>query len=138
MKDLRGGIICLYEQGKTGYEIAKEMKLGSKTVYRIIKCYQETGSYNDKPRCGRPRTARTPANKRKIKCRIQRDNSNRKNSIRKMAKAVGISIGSTHTILHEDIGASAWKMKEAHGLTEKAKEKRRIRCPRLVFSSVNP
>ena len=49
MKDLRGGIIRLYEQGKTGYEIAKEMKLGSKTVYRIIKRYQETGSYNDKP-----------------------------------------------------------------------------------------
>ena len=46
MKDLRGGIIRLYEQGKTGYEIAKEMKLGSKTVYRIIKRYQETGSYN--------------------------------------------------------------------------------------------
>ena len=89
MKDLRGGIIRLYEQGKTGYEIAKEMKLGSKTVYRIIKRYQETGSYNDKPRSGRPRTARTPANKRKIKGRIQRDNSNRKNSIRKMAKAVG-------------------------------------------------
>ena len=42
MKDLRGGIIRLYEQGKTGYEIAKEMKLGSKTVYRIIKRYQET------------------------------------------------------------------------------------------------
>ena len=67
MKDLRGGIIRLYEQGKTGYEIAKEMKLGSKTVYRIIKRYQETGSYNDKPRSGRPRTARTPANKRKNK-----------------------------------------------------------------------
>ena len=135
MKDLRGGIIRLFEQGKTGHEIAKEMKLGNKTVYRIIHRYQETGSYNDKPRSGRPRTARTPANKRKIKGRIQRNPNSRKNSTRKMAKAVGISRRSVQRILHEDIGVKSRKMKKAHRLTEKAMEKRSIRCKRLVVFS---
>ena len=48
------------------------MNLHAITVNRIIKRYQETGSYSDRQRSGRPRTARTPANKRKIKDRIQR------------------------------------------------------------------
>lgn len=138
MKKLREGIIRLFEQGKTGYQIAKDMGINEKTVYNTINRFQETGSADDKKRSGRPRTARTPANKRKIKSRIQRNKSTRKNSIRKMARAVGISIGTVHTILHEDLGANAWKEMKAHGLTDKAKEKRRIRCPRSVFLILKP
>ena len=134
MKEIRAGIIRLFEQGKSGYQIAKDMGLHAGPVNKIIKRYRETGTYEDRKRSGRPRTARTPANKRKIKGRIQRNKSNRKNSIRKMATAVGTSKSSVHRILHEDIGANAWKEMKAHGLTDKAKEKRRIRCLRLVFS----
>ena len=132
MKNLRDAIIRLFEQGKTGYQIAKDMNIGERMVYRTIKRYQETGSAKDKPRSGRPITARTPVNKRKIKGRIQRNPNSRKNSTRKMGKAIGISPRTVRRILHEDLGMKARKMKKAHGLTEKGKEKRLVRCKRLV------
>uniref|UniRef100_A0A914DRZ2 Tc3 transposase DNA binding domain-containing protein n=1 Tax=Acrobeloides nanus TaxID=290746 RepID=A0A914DRZ2_9BILA len=72
MKEFRGGIIRMFEQGKSGYQIAQDMNLHERTFNRIIKRYQETESYSDRQRSGRPRTARTLANKRKIKGRIQR------------------------------------------------------------------
>ena len=52
----------MFEQGKSGYQIAQDMNLHARTVNRIIKRYQETGSYSDRQRSGRPRTARTPLN----------------------------------------------------------------------------
>ena len=73
MKEIRAGIIRLFEQGKSGYQIAKDMGLHAGPVNKIIKRYRETGTYEDRKRSGRPRTARTPANKRKIKDRIQRN-----------------------------------------------------------------
>ena len=112
MKELRGGIIRLFEEGKNANQIATAMNLDRKTVGRIIHRYQETGSYEDRHRSGRPRTARTPANKRKIKGRIQRNPNSRKNSIRKMAKA----FGSVHSILHEDLGMKSRKKVKAQGL----------------------
>uniref|UniRef100_A0A914C2C0 guanylate cyclase n=1 Tax=Acrobeloides nanus TaxID=290746 RepID=A0A914C2C0_9BILA len=58
MKEFRGGIIRMFEQRKSGYQIAQDMNLHARTV---IKRCQETGSYSDRQRSGRPRTARTPA-----------------------------------------------------------------------------
>uniref|UniRef100_A0A914C8T9 Paired domain-containing protein n=1 Tax=Acrobeloides nanus TaxID=290746 RepID=A0A914C8T9_9BILA len=55
MKEFRGGIIRMFEQGKSGYQIAQDINLHAKTVNRIIKRYQETGSYSDKQRSERPR-----------------------------------------------------------------------------------
>jgi transposase len=109
MKKLRAGIIHLFEQGKTGYEISKEMKLAKSTVYKIINRFKETGSYEDKPRKGRPRTARTMSNKTKVKGRIQRNPSSRKNSIRKLRKAIGVSRESVRNIFKE-LGMKSRKM----------------------------
>ena len=50
----------MFEQEKSGYQIAQDMNLHARTVNRIIKRYQETGSYSDRQRSRRPRTARTP------------------------------------------------------------------------------
>src|SRR5882724_4001007 len=86
MKEFRGGIIRLFEQGKSGYQIAKDMKLPYTTVRDTIRRYRETGNYNDRPRSGRPRTARTPVKIRKIKGRIQRNPNSRRNSTRKWPK----------------------------------------------------
>lgn len=44
----------MFEQGKSGYQIAQDMNLHARTVNRIIKRYQETGSYSDRQRSGRP------------------------------------------------------------------------------------
>ena len=42
MKEFRGGIIRLFEQGKSGYQIAKDMKLPYTTVRDTIRRYRET------------------------------------------------------------------------------------------------
>uniref|UniRef100_A0A914CR90 Tc3 transposase DNA binding domain-containing protein n=1 Tax=Acrobeloides nanus TaxID=290746 RepID=A0A914CR90_9BILA len=107
MKEFRGGIIRLFEQGKSGYQIAKDMKLPYTTMRNTICHYRETGNYNDRPRSRRPRTARTPAKIRKIKGRIQRNPNSRRNSTRKMAKGVGIGRSSVQRILHDDLGMKA-------------------------------
>ena len=73
MTELRPAIIRLFEQGKSGRKIAELLNVPARTAQEVIKRFKETGSYNDRPRSGRPRTARTPANKRKIKGRIQRN-----------------------------------------------------------------
>ena len=97
MAELRPAIIRLFEQGKSGRKIAESLNIPARTAQAVIKCFIETGSYNDKARSGRLRTARTPANKRKIKSRIQRNPSNRKNSTRKLGKAIGISHETVRT-----------------------------------------
>jgi transposase len=77
MANLSGGIIRLFEQGKSGYEIAKLMKMSYGTVKYIIRRYRETGNNDLRPENGRPKTARTPANRQKIKERIKRNPSSK-------------------------------------------------------------
>uniref|UniRef100_A0A914DL86 Transposase n=1 Tax=Acrobeloides nanus TaxID=290746 RepID=A0A914DL86_9BILA len=48
MANLSGRIIRLFEQGKSGYEIAKLMK-SYDTVKYIIRRYQETGNNDRRP-----------------------------------------------------------------------------------------
>uniref|UniRef100_A0A914CJH4 Transposase n=1 Tax=Acrobeloides nanus TaxID=290746 RepID=A0A914CJH4_9BILA len=125
MSENRKAIIKLFEKGFSERKIANSLDLVQSTVHRIIARFTETGVNERKPGSGRPRTARTPANKRKIKGRIQRYKSNRKNFIRKMARAVGTSKSSIHRILHEELGANAWKDMKAHGLTDEEVYRRR-------------
>ena len=133
MTELRAAIIQLFEQGNSDEKIGKMLDLPARTAREVIKRFKETGSYEDRLRSGRPRTARTSVNKRKIKGRIQRNPNSRKNSTRKMAKAIGISEGSVRNILHKDLEMSARKLVEAHGLTENGKEKWLIRWKRSLF-----
>ena len=100
MTELRPAIICLFEQGKSRKKL---LNVPARAAQEVIKCFKETGNYNDRPRSGRPRTARTPANKRKIKGRIQRNRSSRKNSTRKLGKDLGISKDTVHQIPQEVI-----------------------------------
>jgi transposase len=131
MKELRAGIIRLFEQGKSGRQIAKDMNLPQRTVSDAIKRFQETGSNKDRARSGRPKTARTPANIRKVKGRIQRNPSSRKNSTRKMGAALDMSNASVHNILHKDLGMKSRKEATAQNLAEANKiQKRAERCPR--------
>ena len=44
MKEFRGGIIRLFEQGISGYQIAKDMKLSYTTVRDTIRRYREIGN----------------------------------------------------------------------------------------------
>ena len=73
MTELRPAIIRLFEEGNSGEKIGKLLNISPSTAREVIRRFKATGSYTDRPRSGRPRTARTPATKRKIKSRIQRN-----------------------------------------------------------------
>ena len=94
------------------------------TVRYAIKRYKATGSNADRKRSGRPKTATTPKNRRKVKGRIDRNPNSKVNSIRKMGKAIGISPKSTHRILKKDLHLKSYKKTKAQKLSEAAKAKR--------------
>ena len=84
---LREAILRMHGFGDTQRKIAEALRIPQSTVNDAI----QRGTIEDKKGRGRPRTARTPANMRKIKGRIQRNPSSRKNSTRKMAASMGTS-----------------------------------------------
>ncbi|XP_065652835.1 uncharacterized protein LOC136080150 [Hydra vulgaris] len=120
------------EQGRRVKEIAQLLNIKHhQTVSKVIKRYQETRSYEDRVRSGRPRTSNTPANRNKILGRIKRNPRTQKNSTRKMTIAVGISEGSVQIILKE-AELKARKHVTAQLLTEEMKRKRLNRCRKLL------
>ena len=128
ISNLRDAIIRAHNRGKKVMEISEFLGIPHPTVSKTIKRFEETGSNKDRPGRGRKLTARTPANKRKIKGRIQRNPSSRKNSARKMGAALGISEGSVRNILHKDFGMKSRKEAKAQNLDANKIPKRLIRC----------
>uniref|UniRef100_A0A914D613 Transposase n=1 Tax=Acrobeloides nanus TaxID=290746 RepID=A0A914D613_9BILA len=55
-------ILELDKQGMSQREIEKKWKISQQTVSNVLKRFKGTESIKDKPRSGRPRTARTPRN----------------------------------------------------------------------------
>uniref|UniRef100_A0A915D0E1 Transposase n=1 Tax=Ditylenchus dipsaci TaxID=166011 RepID=A0A915D0E1_9BILA len=132
MADYGKAIIKLNQKGKSEREISELLDVPKTTVHKIIVKYNETGTTDRRRGCGRPRTARTPANKRKIKERIQRNPSSRKNSKRKMAAVLGIGRESVGNILDKDLGMKSRKEAEGQNLEDGKIQKRAERCPRLL------
>uniref|UniRef100_A0A914E6N4 Paired domain-containing protein n=1 Tax=Acrobeloides nanus TaxID=290746 RepID=A0A914E6N4_9BILA len=124
MADQKKSILKLSEKGNSERKIAKLLDVPKLTVHRVIARFNETGSFKRKPGSGRPRTARTKANKAKIKGRIQRNPSSRKNSTRKLGKALGIGPTSVRRILKEDLGMKSRRMAKGQLLNDDARNKR--------------
>lgn len=131
IKNYRPAIIRLFEQGFRVMEISRMLQVKRQTVSKAIKRFQETGTNEDRKGRGRPRTANISVIRRKILRRIKRNPSTQKNSTRKLAKAVGISVGSVHGILKRT-GMKARKLVKAHGITKEQKLKRLTRCKNLL------
>ena len=75
------------------------------TIKRWYKMIDETGSIHLSVSLGRPRTARTNANIKKVKQKLQR----KKVSTRRLALGLGISHKSAHRILRDDLGCRPYK-----------------------------
>ena len=97
----------------------------------MIKHYNDTGSLNDRPRAGRPRSARTPAlkNKNKVHCRVIR---NPRRSIRKMARDFSVNHETMRKLVTEDLGLKSFKRTKAHNLNDSIRAKRLERCKALL------
>ena len=91
MKELRPAIIRMHQRGIPKREISRLLDIPLTTVFKDIKRYEETGTNEDRPRRGRKRTSRTPANRRRARGMINRNPTIKRNSTRKRAKKQGIS-----------------------------------------------
>ena len=110
LKELRPAILRMHSFGHKQQEIADALHISQQLVSKAII----RGTVEDRPGRGRKRTARTRENILKIKRKIQRNSSSRKNSARKMAHAHRISPMSVHRILAEELKLKSWKPLKRH------------------------
>ena len=128
LKELRPAILRMHSFGHKQQEIADALHISQQLVSKAII----RGTVEDRPGRGRKRTARTRENILKIKRKIQRNSSSRKNSARKMAHAHRISPMSVHRILAEELKLKSWKPLKRHDLTKKKRDCRKVRAPLLL------
>ena len=121
MKELRAAILRMRSYGDSMGEIAKNLRIPKATVQKAI----QRGTVEDRPGRGRKRMARTPENTRKIKAKIQRNSSSRKNSKRNLGKVYGISHESARRIMVHDLKLKSWKPLKRHELTKKKRDIRK-------------
>lgn len=125
----REAIIQLHRAGKTNSEIIKLLKVAKSTVYHVVNRFKELGTSEDRPRSGRPRTARTKKVVNAVRERMRR---NPKRSIRKLAKDMNVSNTSMRTIVRKDLRLSPYKMRKRQFLTPLQKQKRLERAQILL------
>ena len=125
----RALVIQKCRDGKKVGEISKELKIPHQTVSNIIKRFQNSQEFSDKPRSGRPRSARSRKNIKAIKERIQRDP---RRSMRKMARDLKIDERSVRNIVKKDLKLKPIKFQSAHVLTDAMKKQRLEKCRSLL------
>lgn len=126
---LRTAIIRLHTLGHAPARIAETLRLPRMTVYRAIKRFEELGTSLDRPRRGRPRTARTTQLIETVRSRINR---NARRSIRQMAQQLPLSRTSLGRIVTEELGLRSYRTRKAAFLSARNKSERVKRCRDLL------
>ena len=128
----RSQIISLFQAGLSASDILKQMKnenINRMFIYRTIKRFKDTQSVNDRPRSGRPKSARTPKLKNNVQCRIRR---NPRRSIRKLARDFSVNHETMRNLVRKDLGLKSYKRKAVHHLSEPLRVKRLERSKKLL------
>lgn len=128
-KDRRASILALHQAGITPADIAKRLLIPRTTVFNNLKRFKETGTMDDRPRSGRPKTATSNRIVKVIREKIRRDP---RRSMRKMAADAGISEKSVRRICKTRLNLRPYKIQKAHVLTESMKKIRLQRCKALL------
>lgn len=126
--ETRRRIVELREQGLSYGQIAKrleDMKVSKHKAFLTYKRYQQTGSLEDRPRSGRPRSVRTPRVIKSVREKIRRS---KKRSMRKMAVEANMSDRSMRRLVKRDLGMRSYHMQKRQLLSEATKAKRLDRC----------
>lgn len=119
----------LAKAGKKQADIAATMKVSRKTVWRIIKRFNETNTTNARPRSGRPRTVNTPALRAKIRSRIRYNNQR---SMNKMAKELNVNPRTVRLIVRNELGLFPYKLLKAQTLADRHKIARLQKCEAML------
>lgn len=125
----RLAVIELFKTGKSNSAISKALSMSIKTVQKAVKRYKKLGTAMDRPRSGKPKTVTTPEIINKVRCRIRR---NSEESMRKMAKKLGISERSVRRIVKKKLKFQSYKLGQGHYLDDKMKRRRLENANRLL------
>ena len=116
-------VVELYKSRMKPTDIVRMTGYKKKTVYDAVKRYKESSGTADRSRSGCPTTAATPENIQKVFCRIQR---NCEQSIREMAKKLGITQRSVRNIVTKKLRLRSCKINRVCFLNEE-KSRRMLR-----------
>ena len=125
MSNKRSAILELFRRGKRQCDIVRLLNVPRQTVSKAIIRFKELGHEGDRPGRGRKCTVNTPANRKIIKKRIER---NPRVSVRKVARETGISDRSVRRIVKQEFGLKPYKLQKVQLLTEENKCVRLQRC----------
>lgn len=128
-KDKRPAIIRLIKSGMKISNVARRLVMPVRTVRAIVKRYRDTGSTDDSPRSGRPKSVCTPEIVKKIREKIRR---NPHRSMRKLAREHKISDRSVRRIVNNKLKLYPYKIQKVQNLTEQAKRNRVVKSNALL------
>ncbi len=114
--DLRGAILRMHAFGDTQQQIAKALRINQSIVCRAI----QRGTIEDRAGRGRKKTARSKTNIKRAKGMIRRNPTTKANSVRKMAKKLGVKRTSAHEILRQDLNLKPFKLQKRQTLNAQA------------------
>lgn len=125
----RHTILRLSQSGHSQKDIARITGFSRRTIENTVRRFRETGTTNDRPRSGRPATAVTSVNVKRLRDKIRYDP---KRSLRKLSKELNISERSARRIVKSRMGLRPIKLQKTHALTDQMKATRLQRCRELL------
>lgn len=132
LKENRAAVIALYNAGNSRSSILKLLQNnGAKKtfIYNTIKRYEDTGTTDDRPRSGRPRTVRTKSMLKALKARIRRNPCRKQ---KKLAIQMKTSARTMSRALRDDLKLKALKRCTSHFLNLRLRAQRKIKCSALL------
>ena len=122
-------ILALKSASVVHKSISKQLKVCLKTVYNVLKGYQETGATSKKPFPCRKCKACT---KHHVDMVPKKVSMNPGRSIHKIAKDLQKSRGTIRRIVKEDLGMKPFKIPHRHLISQGSKAKRQDRTKKIL------
>ena len=134
--DLRKVALSHFQNSKKAPEIAKLLanKVHRSTINLWLRRYQQTGSFEPKPKLGRPKTGRTKQLNNLVKKRP--DSNNTRKSLRTMIKDFKSIVQTIKRTLNIDLKKKCYRKITAQKLKEDKKSIRKT-CCQWIRKNVN-
>ncbi|XP_040567303.1 uncharacterized protein [Lepeophtheirus salmonis] len=135
MEKVRQKIVARIKAGDNPSVIARNLGISRTTVYNAMKLYNETESFVDRPRSGRPKSVRTESLIRSVKAKID---VNPRDNIRQMARELRVHETAVRRIVKEDLGFKSRAVTKVQSLTALYRQKKEERSKILLNKLKKP
>jgi hypothetical protein len=127
-RDLRDVAVFHYKNGKKAPEIAKLLanKVHRSTIDRWLTRYRQSGSFEAKPKSGRPKAGRTKRLINLVQKRL--DSDNRGKTLRTMAKDFNSSVQTIKRVFNLDLHKKCYRKISVQKLKDEQKPIRKTCC----------